>query len=114
MMALLMAGVLRTGILTGCGETDTAAGFAASNGSSSEQKEMVFVMAARNEFMSTLETAMIAEGEKMGYRITTQDAANDAAKQIQYIETCANAGNKCELTSFYLLILSYETALGFT
>ena len=97
MMALLMAGVLSTGILAGCGETDTAAGSAASNGSSSEQKEMVFVMAARNEFMSTLETAMIAEGEKMGYRITTQDAANDAAKQIQYIETCANAGNKAAI-----------------
>ncbi|MGM9617809.1 substrate-binding domain-containing protein [Butyricicoccus sp.] len=97
MMSVLMIGVLSAGALAGCGENGTSAsGSAASNGKASTD-EMTFVMAARNEFMSTLESAMIAEGEKLGYRVTTQDAQNDAAKQIQYIETCANAGNQAAI-----------------
>lgn len=46
----------------------------------------------RDEFMSSIEEAMVAEAEPLGYKIVSQDAQNDSSKQIQYIETAVNGG----------------------
>lgn len=95
MMALAMAGVLSAGMLAGCGSGSGSAGgngSAASN--SGKLKDMTFIIAARDEFMSSIEAAMTAEAEGLGYRIVTQDAINDMAKEIQNVETCAGAGDE--------------------
>ena len=92
-MSMVMAGIMAAGMLAGCGSNGSSGGgSAASDGSA--QKEMTFVIANRDEFMSKVEQAMTAEGEKLGYKIVTQDAQLDTAKQMQYVETCANAGQE--------------------
>lgn len=88
-MAMLMAGVMCAGALAGCGSSSGDNGSAASNGN---LQNLTFVIAARDEFMSSIEAAMKAEAEPLGYNIVTQDAQNDSAKQIQYIETAVNGG----------------------
>lgn len=88
MMALLLSGILCTGMLSACGGGDDSASGGGENGS------MTFIMAARDEFMSSLGAAMETEAENMGYKLSIQDAQNDSARQIQYIETCANSGQK--------------------
>ncbi|HIV68367.1 MAG TPA: sugar ABC transporter substrate-binding protein [Candidatus Butyricicoccus stercorigallinarum] len=89
-MALALSAALGAGMLAGCGGSSGGNGSAASD---SNLKEMTFVIAARDEFMSSIEAAMSAEAEDLGYRIVVQDAINDMAKQIQFIETCANKGD---------------------
>ena len=81
-MSMVMAGTMAAGMLAGCGSNGSSGGgSAASDGSA--QKEMTFVIANRDEFMSKVEQAMTAEGEKLGYKIVTQDAQLDTAKQMQ-------------------------------
>lgn len=92
-MALALSGVLTVGMLAGCGGSSDS-GSAASD---SSLKTMTFVIASRDEFMSSIEQAMSAEAEGLGYKISTQDAVNDMAKQIQIIETCANAGDEAAI-----------------
>ena len=90
-MAILMAGVTCAGALAGCGWSGSKdTGSAASN--SGGLTELTFVMASRDEFMSSIEEAMVAEAEPLGYKIVSQDAQNDSSKQIQYIETAVNGG----------------------
>lgn len=88
-MAMLMAGVMCAGALAGC-SSSSSNGSAASD--TSGLKDLTFVIASRDEFMSSIEAAMKAEAEPLGYNIVTQDAQNDSAKQIQYIETAVNGG----------------------
>lgn len=94
MMAMLMAGVLSVGMLAGCGNTSSSNasedGSAASTVAS--KGEINFILATTGEFQSNLASAMMAEGEKQGYKVIQQNAENDVSKQIQYIETCRNAG----------------------
>ena len=92
-MSMVMAGIMAAGMLAGCGSNGSSGGGSAASDSSA-QKEMTFVIANRDEFMSKVEQAMTAEGEKLGYKIVTQDAQLDTAKQMQYVETCANAGQE--------------------
>ncbi len=96
LMALALAGALSVGLLAGCGSSSSSSdsGSAASN---SDLKPLTFIIAQRDEFMSSIETAMTAEAEGLGYSISTQDAQNDISKQIQIIETCANAGNEATI-----------------
>ncbi len=89
-MALVMAGVMSAGLLAGCGSSSSDNGSAASN--TADLEDLTFVIASRDEFMSSIEAAMKAEAEPLGYNIVTQDAQNDSAKQIQYIETAVNGG----------------------
>ena len=89
-MALVLAGVMSAGLLAGCGDNGGDNGSAASN--KAGLKDLNFIIASRDEFMSSIEAAMKAEAEPLGYNIVTQDAQNDSAKQIQYIETAVNGG----------------------
>ena len=90
-MALVLAGVLCTSALAGCGSSSDNSDSAASTGS---KKQLTYILATRSEFQTSLSNAMIAEAEKHGYQITVQNGDNDAAKQLQYVETCHNAGDK--------------------
>lgn len=95
-MALALAGALSVGMLAGCGGSSSSSD-SGSTASNKNLKELTFVIASRDEFMSSLEQAMSSEAEKLGYKIVTQDAINDAAKQIQYLETCANSGQEAAI-----------------
>lgn len=94
-MAVLMAGVMCVGALAGCGNGSDSGSAASKNG----LKDLTFVIASRDEFMSSIEAAMKAEAEPLGYNIVTQDAQNDSAKQIQYIETAVNGGDKAVIVN---------------
>lgn len=93
-MALLMAGVLSAGLLAGCGGGGTSSGgdTGSAPSNSGDLKDLTFVIANRDEFMSKVEQAMTAEAGALGYKVVTQDSQQDTAKQMQYVETCANAG----------------------
>lgn len=55
--------------------------------------KMTVIMSSRDEFLSTLEKgATDAAAEIGGIEISTQDANNDPAKVLQFIEAAANAG----------------------
>lgn len=90
-----MAAVMCAGMLAGCGDTSADGGSAASN--SGNLKEVNYILATRSEFQSALSEAMVAAGEKMGYKVVIQNGDSDVAKQIQYIETCRNAGQEAVL-----------------
>lgn len=95
-MALLMAGAMSVGLLAGCGSGDSGTGdtgSAASTGGSGDNGTMTLIMSSRDEFLSTLEAAAIKAADAAGVKLTSQDAQNDAAKQIQYIETAVNGGD---------------------
>ena len=58
-----------------------------------EDYKMTVIMSSRDEFLSTLEKgATDAAAEIGGIEISTQDANNDPAKVLQFIEAAANAG----------------------
>lgn len=94
LMALVAAGVMSVGMLAGCGsDGNTDSGSAASSGGSGKKGTMTLIMSTRDDFLSTLESAALAYAEETGYKLTSQDAQNDAAKQIQYVETAVNGGD---------------------
>lgn len=95
MMAMLLAGATCVGMMAGCGNSggNGDAGSTASAGGSGENGTMTLVMSSRDEFLSTLESAALSAAEDAGVKLTSQDAQNDAAKQIQYIETAVNGGD---------------------
>ena len=95
LLALLAAGVMTVGCLAGCGGSAETAdnGSAASNGGSGSTGNMTLIMAQRDDFLSTLESAATKAGEERGYKIVAQDAQNDAQKQIQFVETAKNGGD---------------------
>ncbi|MDO4175016.1 MAG: substrate-binding domain-containing protein [Eubacteriales bacterium] len=94
LLALLTAGVMSVGMLAGCGSSSgTSSGSAASSGGTGQNGTMTLIMSTRDDFLSTLESAALSYAEETGYKLTSQDAQNDAAKQIQYIETAKNGGD---------------------
>ncbi|MDO5784339.1 MAG: substrate-binding domain-containing protein [Eubacteriales bacterium] len=99
-MALLMAGAMSVGLLAGCGSSggNTDNGSAPSTGSG-DNGTMTLIMASRDEFLSTLEAAALPAAEAAGVKLTSQDAQNDSAKQIQYIETAVNGGDKAVIVN---------------
>ncbi len=92
--ALLLASAVTLGALAGCGASsaDNAEGSAASE--IKDKKQINFILATTGEFQSKLADSMIAQGEEQGYEVIEQNAENDIAKQIQYIEICRNAGHE--------------------
>lgn len=93
LLALLAAGALSMGMLAGCGSSSDSNGSAASDGGAGQKGTMTLIMSTRDDFLSTLESAALSYAEETGYKLTSQDAQNDAAKQIQYIETARNGGD---------------------
>lgn len=92
-LALMAAGVMSIGMLAGCGTGGTGSeGSAASTGGSGT--DITLVMATRDQWLSTLESAATKVANENGYNLTTQDAQNDMNKEIQFVETARNAGQK--------------------
>ena len=54
--------------------------------------KMTLIMSSRDEFLSTLEAGAMNAAEELGVTLSTQDANNDPAKVLQFIEAAANAG----------------------
>ncbi len=93
-MAMLLAGAMCVGLMAGCGSSSSSSSDSGSAASTSANNgDITLIMSARDEFLSTLESAAISVSENYGYDLTTQDAQSDSAKQIQYIETAVNGGN---------------------
>ena len=96
MMAVVLAGVTCAGMMAGCGSSgdDSKA-----SGGSGEKGTMTLIMSTRDEFLSTLESAAMSSAEEAGVKLTSQDAQNDSAKQIQYIETAVNGGDEAVIVN---------------
>lgn len=92
-MSMLLAGAMCAGMLAGCGGSGESANGSAASGNGGKDK-ITFIMASRDEFMSSIEAAMSQAADELNYDLSVQDAQNDMSKQIQYVETCANAGQK--------------------
>ncbi|MCD8356474.1 MAG: substrate-binding domain-containing protein [Clostridia bacterium] len=97
MMAMLLVGATCVGMMAGCGSSGSSNSGSAESTGSGENGTMTLVMSSRDEFLSTLEASALKEAEAAGVKLTSQDAQNDAAKQIQYIETAVNGGDAAVL-----------------
>lgn len=90
-----MATALAATMLTGCGGSKPAAsgsaGGAASGGASADKVKVTMCIALRDEWLSELE-AGAKNNAPAGVEFDTQDAQNDAAKQLQQIEAARNKG----------------------
>ena len=93
----LLAGVMAMSLMAGCGssstastDTATASGSTATEAAGKDSYNMTLIMSQRDQFLSTLEEAAMDAAAKLNVNLTTQDAQNDASKQLQYIETSAN------------------------
>lgn len=99
MMAMLLVGATCAGMMAGCGSGNGNSNGSASSTGSGKNGTMTLIMATRDEFLSTLESAALKEAEAEGIKLTSQDAQNDSAKQIQYIETAVNGGDKAVIVN---------------
>lgn len=99
MMAMLLVGATCVGMMAGCGSGNGNSNGSASSTGSGKNGTMTLIMATRDEFLSTLESAALKEAEAEGIKLTSQDAQNDSAKQIQYIETAVNGGDKAVIVN---------------
>lgn len=94
MLAMLLVGATCVGMMAGCGgSTSPQGGGSAASEGSGENGNITLVMASRDEFLSTLEAAATKAAAADGYKLTAQDAQNDAQKQIQFVETAKNGGD---------------------
>ncbi|WP_283674861.1 substrate-binding domain-containing protein [Butyricicoccus sp. Marseille-Q5471] len=95
LFAMLLAGTMMAGMLTGCGGGATNGGSADgatdSGAASGGDKKITMIMALRDEWLSEME-AGAKNNCPSGVSFETQDAQNDAAKQLQQIEAAKNAG----------------------
>ncbi len=87
-MALVLAGAMSFGLLAGCGNGGDA-GSTAGTG-----KTITFVLSQRDEWLSTLNTAAKDAASAAGYTVNSVDAQSDTNKQIQFVETARNNGEK--------------------
>ncbi|MGM9629829.1 sugar ABC transporter substrate-binding protein [Butyricicoccus sp.] len=102
MMAMLLVGATCVGMMAGCGSSGSSSsgdgGSAASTGSG-DSGNITLIMASRDEFLSTLEAAATKAAQDQGYKLTAQDAQNDAQKQIQFVETAKNGGESAVIVN---------------
>lgn len=106
MIAMLLASAVTAGTLAGCGGSNSSggsssggsssggssSGSSSSAGSSSSEKvKVTLIMALRDEWLSEME-AGAQNNCPDNVELTTQDAQNDAARQLQQIEAARNSG----------------------
>ncbi len=75
----------------------SSAAAASSSEKSKKEYSMTYIMVRRDEFNSSLESAAKEAAAELGVNLTTQDANSDSSKQLQYIESAANAGEDAVL-----------------
>lgn len=102
LVVMFLAGVMCVGTLTGCGagneagtKSETTASVSKTETGENDEQEVriTLIMSSRDQFLSSLEKAAIESAEENGITLVTQDAQNDAAKQISFIEAAVNAGD---------------------
>ena len=102
LLALGLAGMMMLGALAGCGGSgDTTppadnAGDAAQaddggNAAASDMK-IGLSMSSRDQFLSTLETAVLEDAKAAGVTCNSFDANNDIQQQLNHVQTCAADG----------------------
>ena len=101
----ILVGVMAMGTLAGCGGSDNGGGAegdstvansgsgGGAEGGAVEGAEVTLIMSSRDEFLSTLEAGAQAAAKEVGIKLTSQDAQNDQARVLQYVETAKNNGN---------------------
>lgn len=105
-----LSAIMALSLLVGCGgsstsesETEEAANTEVTEEAEEEtaeaeepaEKETIsLILAARNEFQSTIEAGALEIAEEYGINLITQDPNNDTSKQLQYVETARNDGQK--------------------
>ncbi len=90
-MSLLLAGILSVTMLVGCGNSEPAP---SDEGSSDEKQKLTLIMSQRDEWLGTLEAAANQAAEDLGYSLNSLDSQSDVSKQIQFVETARNNGEK--------------------
>lgn len=90
----LTAGTLLVTMLAGCGgaasDGAAAGGSAATDGSN----KITMVLSQRDEWLSDLDTAAGEAATAHGLEMNSLDALSDTSKQIQYVESARNNGEK--------------------
>lgn len=77
-IALGLSAMMMSAALAGCGSTDSST---AEGGESADAgKTLTLCLSTRDEWLSTLADAAIAEGEALGYEVIVQDCQNDVNK----------------------------------
>ena len=103
-IALGLSAMMMSAALAGCGSTDSST---AEGGESADAgKTLTLCLSTRDEWLSTLADAAIAEGEALGYEVIVQDCQNDVNKQLQYVETVRNSGAEVVIVN----LVNYELA----
>ncbi|MDR0884888.1 MAG: substrate-binding domain-containing protein [Clostridiales Family XIII bacterium] len=94
LVVLLMACLMLTSVFAGCGESNGASSNGASKEGASKDAEMKigFTISDRDQFMSSVETAVKNKCEELGIKGQYQDAQKDVQKQIDQIKTYAEQG----------------------
>lgn len=90
-VSLLLAGILTVTLLVGCGNSEPAP---SDEGSSGEKQKLTLIMSQRDEWLGTLEAAANQAAEDLGYSLNSLDSQSDVSKQIQFVETARNNGEK--------------------
>ncbi len=92
-----------SGDSSGSDDTDSSVDDTSSDTASSadggDVGEVTFIMALRDEFLSSLEDGMNEAADELGVKVTTQDAQSDSSKVIQYVETAATAGQEAVIVN---------------
>ncbi|MCP1101566.1 inositol transport system substrate-binding protein [Aequitasia blattaphilus] len=93
-LGLLLVVVMCAGLLLGCsnGKSKTES-TDSDGGDSSKDINVTLILSARDEFNSIMSREAEATAKETGVNFTVQDATNDAAKQIQFVETARNNGD---------------------
>lgn len=96
--------VLTAGLLSACGNgsgdsssagvSTTGAATTGAAGSGDSLGTITLVMSERDEWLSEMEGAALAEAKELGVNLTTVDAQSDTSKMLQFIETAKNDGQK--------------------
>lgn len=103
-IALGLSAMMMSAALAGCGSTDSST---AEGGESADAgKTLTLCLSTRDEWLSTLADAAIAEGEALGYEVIVQDCQNDVNKLLQYVETVRNSGADVVIVN----LVNYELA----
>lgn len=92
----VLMGAMMVGLLTACGGSDESSGndSSGSSDSSSDAGKITLIMSQRDEWLSEMEEAAIEAADELGISLTTVDAQSDTSKQLQFIETAKNDGQK--------------------
>lgn len=100
LLAIILATLMLTSVFAGCGQSaqpsDDSSTAQTDNGSTdSSAKDTYKVglsMAYRDQFLTSMETAVIAAAEENGMEIQVVDANNDTQAQISHVQTFAANG----------------------